>query len=244
MRFWFLLVGLTTLSAALSAPSFAQEQPNILTLPQGQSLLHISATERQEIAQDMLVATLRIEVENAKSSDVQDQINKAMTKALEIAGRENGVKAQTLQYNVFKTTRPRSKEQVWRGSQGIQLKSTDSEAVLGLTDKIQDLGFVANGLSYALSPKRAADIQDSMMEAALEKLKARADRAAKALGKSGAELIEVNVSGGHLPQPVSMYRGMHMELAAMATDKVAAPVAAAGETTLNITVSARALLIR
>ncbi|MEM7680151.1 MAG: SIMPL domain-containing protein [Pseudomonadota bacterium] len=236
------LLGLATLSVFTISPVSAQEQPNVLTLPSGQSLLHINATERQEIAQDMLVATLRIEVENADSGKVQNDINKAMAKALDEGKKFDDVKVQTLQYSIHKTTVPRTKEQVWRGSQGIQVKSTNAENVLNLVDALQDMNFLSNGLSYTLSPAKAAEIQDGMMEAALEKLQARAERAAKALGKSGADLIEVNVSGGHIPSPVSMYRGVHAEMAMMKSADVAAPVARAGETTLNLTVSAKALL--
>lgn len=238
MRFPLILTALALLPLSVHA----QEEPNVLTLPAGEALLHISATEQQDVAQDLLVSTLRIEVEDADSSVVQDKINKAMKAALDEVAKAEDVKAQTLQYNIYKTTVPRTKEQVWRGSQSIEVKSTNAESVLRVTDTLQDLQFLSNGLNYTLSPAKAADIQDSMMEAALEKLQARADRAAKALGKSSATLVEVNVSGGHLPSPVSMYRGVHMEMAAMKSADVAPPVASAGETTLDLTVSAKALL--
>lgn len=227
---------------ALSAtPALAQEQPNILTMPDGQALLHISATEQQEVEQDLLVASVRYETENKDSGIVQDEINKAMKKALEASKKVEDVKSETTQYNIFKTTVPRTKEQVWRGSQGLQLKSTDAEKLLKLTGELQNMGFVTSGLNYTISPERAAKIQDEMMEAALAKLKTRADRAAKALGKSGTDLIEVHVNGGHIPSPVSMYRGAQMEVMAMKAD-IAPPVASAGEQTLSLNVSATALI--
>lgn len=97
-----------------------------------------------------------------------------------------------------------------------------------------------NGLNYTLAPDTAIEVQDSLMEAALEQLQERANRAAKALGKSGAELREVNVNSSGIPyQPMMRAQSMKME---MASDSMAAPVAAAGETTLTLNVNARAIL--
>lgn len=219
----------------------AQDMPNILTMPSGEALLHISATEQQDVAQDLLISNLRYETQNNESAQVQNEINTAMKDALSMAETFKSVKVETRQYNIHKTTIPRTKEQVWRGSQGLTIKSTDAESVLNLTGKLQEHGFIASNLSYAISPKRAADIKDNMMEAALVKLQARAQRAAKALGKTTAELVEVNVQGGHVPSPVSMYRGVHMEMASMKSD-MAPPVASPGETTLSLSVSAKAVL--
>lgn len=235
------LVFLTALIGLSPILAHAQDTPNILTLPKGEALLHISATERMEVAQDLLVASLRYETQNKNSGTVQNEINKAMKRALDLAKKHKEVKAETQQYTIHKTTIPRTKEQIWRGNQGIQIKSTDSEKLLSLTSELQKIGFLTSGLNYTISPSRAAELQDTMMEAALAKLQTRASRGAKALGKSSAELIEVNVNSGHIPSPVSMYRGVHMEMAAMHAD-AAPPVASAGETTLTLTVSAKALL--
>lgn len=237
------IVTLFIFALGLTAPlhSHAQDSPNVLTLPGGEVLLHISATESLDVSQDLLISTLRYEAEGQAPGTLQDEVNKAMKKALDMAAREKDVKAKTLQYNIHKTTIPRTKAQIWRASQGLEIRSENAASLLDLTGKLQALGFLSNGLRYTLSPQRAADIQDSMMEGALEKLQARATRAAKALGKGSATLIEVQVAGGGLPAPVSMYKGNYMAMSAMRTE-AAPPVASAGETTLNLTVSAKALL--
>jgi predicted secreted protein len=96
-------------------------------------------------------------------------------------------------------------------------------------------------MSYTLSPDKAQATQESLMESALEKLGKKADRAAKALGKSDADLLEVNVdSGGYYPQPMMMHA--NMEMADSSMGKMAAPVAAPGQTEITMTVSAKALL--
>jgi predicted secreted protein len=172
-----------------------------------------------------------------------------MEKALAAAGKNPDVKAATQQYYVHAVdldsslpgklvSGDRKPARLWRGSQGITVRGEKPGALLALAGQMQDMGLVMNGLAYTLSPAKADEAQDSLMEGALAKLRTKAGRAAKALGKTEASLLEVNVdSGGYHPQPVMMHG------AAMAKmDSMAAPVAAAGQTEITMTVSARALL--
>ncbi|MCB9996574.1 MAG: SIMPL domain-containing protein [Rhodospirillales bacterium] len=235
----------------LSAAAQAQDYQTILNIPAGQTLVNLSATERAEVEQDLLIATLRFEAENEDPKALQNRINEVMTKAVDTAKKYKGVKVTTQQYYVHpydydpdprpynKGERPKL-ERTWRGNQGIQIKGTAADEVLELTGTLQDMGLTMNGLNYTLSPELMEQTHESLLEAALQKLTAKADRAAKALGKSSSDLREVNVDmGGGFPQPQPMMRGMAMsaEMAPMA-----APVASPGESTITLTVSARAML--
>lgn len=244
MRRLFSLFGTPLLAfTMLALPGSAQAQCSdpMLTLPEGQSLMTIMATERQSVEQDLLVATLSYVVENRDASELQDEINSAMKEALDKAKKVESVKVSTGSYQVYETTDPRSKEKKWRGSQSIILKSKNADALLKLAGELQELKLTMNGLSYTLDPDTAAEAQDSMMEAALVKLQSRANRAAKALGKSEAELKDVSVQSDNSvrPQPYVARGAMMMESAAM---DMASPVASANEETLMLTVSARAVL--
>lgn len=239
------LTALSLLLISISTPAFAQIEDPIFQLQQNQSLLHISATEQRDVDQDLLIATLRIESENEDNKFVQNEVNKAMAKALELAKDYKDVKAITRTYNVHSYDKNAGKRNmppnvVWKAQQSVELKSKNSEELLELAGKIQGAGFVMGGLDYVLSPELAAQIQDEMLEAALEKLQTRANRAAKALGKSEAELKEINTNGNYVPQPKVMHA--RMEMAAMASDAMAAPVASPGETTITMNVDAKAFL--
>ncbi len=232
---------LTALVLFIAVPAKAQVEDTILALPDGQVILSISATERKEVEQDLLVATLAYNAVNKDSRELQNEINTAMRQAVETANKVEGVKVNTGAYNVYERTEPRTKEKKWHGSQSMTIKSKDSEAILELAGKLQDMKLNMNGLSYTLDPKTAVSVQDSLMEDALKQLQTSANRAAKALGKSSAELRDVNVQGGNVPYARVQHRGAMM-MADMAESKMAAPVAAAGETTLTLTVTARAIL--
>lgn len=223
-------------------PGIVQADANdpILLLPEGQAILSISATERQEVAQDLLVASLTFQATGSDVSTVQNEVNATMQKALEQASSVKELKVQTGAYGVYEFTEPRTKEKKWRASQSLTLKSVDAEQILKTTAKLQELRLSVSGLSYMVSPEKAVQVKDQLMEGALETLQRRANRAAAALGKKRALLKEISVeseSGGFSPPPVAARSYM------LAEADMAQPVAAAGESTIALTVNARALLL-
>lgn len=210
-------------------------------LPEGYVNISLSATERIEVEQDLLIGTLSYSVTNANSKDLQDEINKAMAKALDKAKKVESVKVNTGSYQVYETTDPHSKMKQWHGQQSLTLKSKDADDLLGLAGELQELGLDMNGLSYALSPEAAASIQDGLMEDALRQLQTRADRAASALNKSAAELTNIMVNNNDRASQKPRYSRTEMR-SMTATDSASAPVAAAGETTITLSVRASAIL--
>lgn len=220
--------------------------------PEGTTIINLSATEKRTMPQDLLMASLRIEVEDANSpAPIQKKINEAMTKALDLAKKESALKVSTGAYSVYKQdesvvvnekTGERKVKTVWRGSQTIDIESKDSTKVLDTVGKIQGMGFAMNNLAYTLSPDTVEKVRDELMVAALKKLTAKADLVAKTLGKNTTDLVDVNVDTGGPIMP--MYKNMMArgEAMVMAADAMPAPVAAAGETDVSLTVSARALI--
>jgi predicted secreted protein len=226
--------------AIAAAASVARAGDSGLQLPPaGHTLVNLSASERTTLPQDLLTAALRIEARGAEPRKVQDDITKAMTRALALAKAVPTVKTSTGGYQVYEQRLERN-VRVWQGQQTVQLESKDSAALLDLAGKLQGAGFAVSGLNWSLSPERAESVRDELLVKALGNLKAKAALVARTLGKSGYELTDVNLDGA--PQPVPMYRAVRMEMAMAADGAVAAPVAEAGETEVVVGVSARALL--
>jgi predicted secreted protein len=236
----------------LLMPAAAIAQDRGLDLPpEGSAIVNFSATEKRTMPQDLLIASLRIEVDDAKSAaTVQKKINEAMTKALELARKEKAFKVSTGAYSVYKFDNPiivnkqtgeTKSEPVWRGSQTIDIESKDSAKLLDAVGQIQGMGFAMNNLAYTLSPEVMEKVRDELMVEALKKLSAKADIVAKTLGKTKVELVDVNIDTGGPVMP--MYKAMagRAEMA-MAQDAMAPPVAEAGETDVSLSVSARALI--
>jgi predicted secreted protein len=223
--------------AALPAPLRADDD-GLRLPPEGHTLLNFSATERLSLPQDLLTAALRIESRSADPRKVQADINAAMDKALATAKKVAGVKVTTGGYHVYEQRLERG-VRLWQGQQGLQLESKNAAAVLELAGQLQASGFAMSGLSYSLSPERAESVRDELMVKALGALKAKAALVARSLGKSGYELVDVNLGGD--AAPMEMYRARPMAMA-VAADASPPPVAEPGETDVAVTVSARALL--
>jgi predicted secreted protein len=235
---------------AILFPLHAQAQ-NTIDLPDGHTALNISATENVKVEQDLLVASLRIQEEGEDAKQVQAKINEAMAKATALVKTMPSLKLETGQYYVhpdyryIRTAEEDNKRVLdkWRGAQTLTIKSEVSEDVLNVTGQIQDMGFMMNSLDYQLSPKKYEDTRDSLMETTVADLQARAERVAKALGKSQVDIVEINVDANPF-QPGPIYtRGAKMEMMAMSADAaMPSPTAEAGETTVSMTINARAII--
>ena len=248
----FILILTIVCAVTLSQKAMAGDDNGLNLPPEGTTIINLSATEKRTLPQDLLVASLRIEAEDKTDpAVVQKKINEAMTKALEIAKKESAFKISTGAYSVYKNeyaviTNPKTGEQKteskWMGSQSIEIQSKDSTKLLEVVGKIQGLGFAMNNLMYNLSPALVDQTRDELLTAALKKLVAKADIVAKTLSKSKADLVDVNVdTGGHfIPMQKNMMARAEVMLDSAAT--MPAPVAEAGESDVQLSVTARALI--
>ena len=223
--------------AIFALPASAQD---INLLPEGQTLITLAVTERVSVEQDTLIATLRIERQNRNAQTLQREINAAMEQALNESETVTSVKVSTGYYSVYQTnTAPQGgrPDQVWQGSQSITLEGKDAQSLLELAGEIQGMGFVMNNLSYTLSTERADEVRDGLMESAISRARANAERAAAAMGKTEVDIatLDIDAALGY-SQPVMMARGMAMD-----SMEKASPVAEAGESEVSLTVRIQAV---
>lgn len=234
----FLSAALLSATLLVTSPASAQD---IQLLPEGQTLVSLSVTERTKVPQDTLRASLRIEAEDKDAKALQNRINTTMDRAVKTAKGVSDVKTSTGYYSVYQhNTSGSGRENLrWRGSQTIDLEGKNAESLLRLAGQIQEMGFVMNNLSYFLSTEQADEARDNMMEAALARAQVKAERAAKALGKSSVDIAIVNVDAAtNFVQPVMRARAMM----AMEADSVASPTAEAGESEVTLTVTIHAVV--
>ncbi len=237
----------TAFALLITAPSHAQD---VVQLPDGHTALNISATESVDVEQDLLIASLRIQSEGKDSKAVQKEINDAMAQAVALAKKSTSLKIETGQYYVspdyrYIETPTDTNERVldkWRGSQTLMIKSENAEDVLNITGQIQDMGFMMNSLDYQLSPKKYDEVRDSLMETTIKALNDRAKRVATALGKTSVDIVEINIdSNNYSPRPVYA-RAAKVEMMSMSADAMPAPTAESGETSVSMTINARAII--
>lgn len=241
MRLQMMLLALAMTMADGAAS--AQVPPLPALPPEGQTVLNVSTMESVEVEEDLLTASLRVDRQGADPKALQDEINSLMAQALAKAKAAANIQTSTGQYYVYPVSdspeRRKDTARRWQGSQSLQLKSSDAAAMLGLIGDLQALGLVMDNLAYTLSPEKAEAVRDGLMERTLVKLRAKAERAAKALGKSTVELIEVTVDpDNQVVPPRPMMAAMSMRKG----EQMADPSAEPGTERIVLTVSARALL--
>lgn len=224
------------------APAFAQNEFSLGVLQPGQLLLNLSATEQVDVDQDTLNTTLEFSVQGRDQIALQNEVNTAMRKALDILEADGRVDYATTQYQVYviepgRPSRTDIENPVWHAQQGVALTSMDSAALLDLAGQLQASGLVITSQYYSLSSERYEEISGQLLQSALQRLQQRAEEAAAGLGKGSAELVEVTLNDS--PNfAFKEFRGMAMA----ASDAMAPPVAEPGETQVSLSVSARAVL--
>ncbi len=197
--------------------------------------LALSARADKTLPRDRLHAELRVEAAGADPVRVQNEINRRMAAALARAKSAAGVSVETGGYAVYPERDSKGTITGWRGGQVLRLASGDFPALLGLVGTLQGEGLALSDLSAELSPAAAKAAQDELTDAALKDIRARAARIASALGTRVERYTELHVGNAAVP-PVPI-RAM-----AAAAPGVPAPVAAAGEATVSVTVDATVLL--
>lgn len=221
----------------------AQNNYELGVLNPGEILLNLDASEQIEVEQDTLHANLSYAAQGRDRVALQNEVNGKMADALALL-EDGAVEYSTQQYHVYQVqagrpTRADIENPVWRAQQGMMLTSQDSAALLELAAELQGMGLTMDSLNYSLSPVRYEEVSDSLLEAALAKLRNRAESTATSLGKSQAALVEVtlNASNNFYARGAPM-----MAMRAEAAMDMATPVAEPGMTTVMISVTARAVL--
>lgn len=206
--------------------------------------LNLSVSESMEVEEDLLIVNLRFETEGKTSQDVQKDINKKMESALAEVQKQSEISVSTENYSVYQYTPPSNKgekvQTIWKGSQSIQLKGSNSIEILKITGVLQSMGLAVNSLNYVVSPELNEKTRDSLMEKSIEKLLHKAKRVAKVLGKDDIQVLNINVdSNNYYPSPMLM-RSSNTMVKNMDTESV--PVTSPGQSRISTTVSANILI--
>jgi uncharacterized protein len=232
-QYWMLAAVLTVLPGASGAAAAAEPEG---ASGSGPTVLHLTQIAERKLARDLLHVDLRAEKTAGDPQAVEAAINDAMAKALATAKQAPGIEIETGSYSVYRDT---SKNQ-WDGSQLLLLKGKDSGALLKLAGTLQAQGLVMANLVYEASHEVVRSAEDELTAEALTSLGKRAGAIADELHLSLLRYRDVTVGnaetqGGPMPR-----------FAPMATESLSssmpAPVAAAGEATVRVTVNADVLL--
>ena len=95
------LIAQVMMASCLGLAALGVSAQNIQLLPEGQTLISLSVTEKRTVDQDTLTAVLRIESVNTDAQTLQREINAAMAQALERSESVDTVEVSTGYYSVY-----------------------------------------------------------------------------------------------------------------------------------------------
>jgi uncharacterized protein len=193
--------------------------------------LALRESAERELAQDRLTVSLRVEATAATAQAVQADVNRRMDAALTRARAVSGVRVETTGYWTYEE-RPANQPRRWRGQAGLNLVGSDTGAILALAGALQETGLAMSGMRFELTPESARAVQDDLTADAMRRVRARADKAADAIGMRVVGIVEMRVgdAGGEGPRP--------MPRMAMAAQAGPAPVAEPGLAVVRVEVEA------
>jgi predicted secreted protein len=190
----------------------------------------LQAEVQREVQNDLLNATLFVEVNDATPAGVANAVNKSVNEALRVAKEYKGVRVRSGNNQTSPVYSKGNQLQGWRGRGEIRLESRDFEAASALIGKLQS-GMQLGGMQFTVAPETRRAAENELITEAIAAFKARADIARTALGGRSYKLQNVNVSTGRSmpPQP-------YMAMArAQAAPEVTAPNIEAGISLITVT---------
>jgi predicted secreted protein len=186
-----LLVSPVCAGAAFAAES---EQPRY-------NVVEFQAEAQREVPNDLLNATLYVELNDVSAAKLADAINKRANDALRVAKEHKGVRARSGNNQAYPVYSRNNVLQGWRGRAEIRIESKDFDAASGLIGKLQSSMQLA-GMSFSVSPETRRAVQDELSVEAIKAFKTRADILRTALAGRRYKLVRLNVATGYQgPQP-------------------------------------------
>jgi predicted secreted protein len=163
--------------------------------------VEFQADVRREVQNDLLNATLYVEVNDASPAVVADRVNKSVNEGLRTAREFKGVTARSGSSQTFPVYTRGNVLQGWRGRAEIRLESKDFEAASRLIGKLQS-SMQLGGMHFSVAPETRRAVESELIAEAIAAFKARAGTVQSALAGSGYKLQHLNISTGHnAPQP-------------------------------------------
>lgn len=198
-------------------------------------MISLQADARAEVPNDLLVATLFVEMTMGDATRLAAEVNKTLNNGVRLVHEFPGVKIESGQQSTWPVYDAKGNKLTgWRTRAELRVESKDFDAASRAIAKMQGAMQMA-GMTFVLSPDTADATNNRLIDAALKAFRARADIVAKSLGATGWRTVNLNIGTDGGRPPVPMYR-MAPQAAAMA-DAVPPQETAGGTSDITVTVN-------
>ena len=162
--------------------------------------VEFQAEAQREVQNDLLNATLYVELSDANAAALADALNKSVNEGLRVAREFKTVRARSGNNQTYPVYSKANVLQGWRGRAEIRIESKDFEAASALIAKLQ-ASMQLGGISFSVAPDTRRAVEDQLTVEAIAAFKARAEVMRNALAGRGYKLVRLSLTGGTQPQP-------------------------------------------
>jgi len=186
---------------------------------------------QREVQNDLLNASLYVELNDASAAALANAINKSVNEALRVAKEYKGVRVRSGNNQTYPVYAKGNQLQGWRGRAEIRIESKDFGAASALIGKLQAMMQLGN-ISFSVAPETRRAMEEELIVEAIGAFKARAEIVKTAFAGRSYKVQRLNVASGHnLPQP----RFAVARSAMSSAQEVTAPSFEAGVSQLTVT---------
>ena len=188
----------------------------------------------KEIANDLLSATLSVELNNKNPALLAKELTTITNESLKLGSSYSTVKLTSGNQQTYPIYNDKNKLDGWRGRAEVQVSSKDFKAAGELISQLQ-AKLQLNILNFTVAPETRRELENQLMSEAVAAFRQRADKIKTAWNAKGYKLVQMNLgtTNNSPPQPMYMVRAAKMEMA----DAAPAADYAGGQSRLNVMVS-------
>lgn len=194
-----LVIGATLFAAALfgAHTAYAHE-----TAPR-YNQVDLQTQVMREVDNDLIRATMYAERQESDPAALQNALNKIAAEAHAAARDFTTVKTTTGRNNTYPVYDRNNRLIAWRGRSEVRLESKDFPAVAKLIARLQSSMQLGN-VSFSVSPELRRQVEQEMLQEAVDSFRERAGILTRALGGKSYRLrqLSVHTSGGSPVQPM------------------------------------------
>ena len=187
----------------------------------------------REVTNDLLTATMTVEIQDKQPGRVAQQINTALNDALRKTSAFSTVKASSGNQSTYPVYSKNNQIDAWRGHGEIRLESHDFKAAGEIIMQLQTT-MQLGSVQFTIAPDTRAQIENVLITEAIKAFQARADAIRAAVGAQSYKTVHFSINSGGMPPhyPVRMMRN-----AVKAETAVPAPEFAGGESRMTVQIS-------
>lgn len=220
-------ISLSLLMLSLTSPLYAAEAAIY-------QRIDFQTEVEKEIANDLLSATLSVELNNKNPALLAKDLTTITNDSLKLGTNYASVKLSSGNQQTYPIYNDKNKLDGWRGRAEIQVSSKDFKGAGELISQLQNK-LQLNNLNFSVAPETRRELENQLISEAVAAFKTRADSIKSAWNAKGYKLVQMSLGTANNQQP----RPMYMMRGAAKMEMADAPAAdySGGQSRLNVQVS-------